>query len=235
MISDEHRGISFDVPFTEDGDFGSPRLDSLWLALDDKTSAGVFLANTKADILSVTPTFYVGGGVVELEPVVLGAHESTSLNIRQTLQELRVRSSMVVGGISLRHSGPNGSLAVAGAIINRQTGFSSSLRFVDSSMQSSSTLHGAHLLFGRPSSRPGLPSKSRFVARTAVRNTTDLPIEVRVTFRYRTNDAADRADDGAGSVELAPLMLAANEVREIDLGEAAASIGSRVLADAGLR
>ena len=234
VISDERRGISFDVPFTEDGDFGSSRLDSLWLALDDRTSAEVFLANTKADRLIVTPTFYVGGESVESEPVVLGAHESTSLNIRQTLQELRVRSSMAVGGISLRHTGPNGSLAVAGAIINRQTGFSSSLRFIDSSMQKSSTLHGAHLLVGRPSSRSGLPIKSRFAARAAVRNTTDLPVEVRTTFRYRTDGSADRADDTAGSVELAPLILVANEVREIDLREVTTSMGSRVLADAGL-
>ena len=226
VITDERHGTSFDVPFTEGMEFSSSRLDSLWWSLDDKTQAEVFLANTKSSQIIVTPTFYVGGSGIESEPIVLEAHESKTLDIGQALRKLRAKQE-AAGGISLRQTGQPGSLAVTGVVTNKARGFSSTLRFIDATMQRSSSLHGAHLLIGQPAAQSGLPLKSKFVPRAIVRNTTDLALEVYATVRYKL-------DNVASSIQLPPLALNAFEVRELDLSEVISSVGTRIITDAGI-
>lgn len=138
VVADQDHGLSFDVFLTEDMDFDSSRLDSLWWSLDDKTQAQVFLANTKLSKLIVTPTFYVRGVGIESDPIILDSHESETLDIGQALNKLKVKQSTATGGISLRHNGPPGSLAAVGVVTNKQRGFSSTLRFADPLMQRSS-------------------------------------------------------------------------------------------------
>ena len=72
-------------------------------------------------------------------------------------------------------------------------------------MQSSTSLHGAHLLIGAPDAKSNLPVNSRFIPRAIVRNTTDLTLEVDATVRYKL-------DNIPASVELPPLTLRAFEV-----------------------
>jgi hypothetical protein len=131
------------------------------------------------------------------------------------------------GGISLRHSGMPGSLAVTGVVTNKARGFSSTLRFIDATMQRSANLHGAHLLVGEPAAQSGLPINSKFIPRLIVRNTTALPVEVKATIRFKV-------DNIASSVQIAPLTLNAFEVREPDMGAVINSVGSRTITDAGI-
>ena len=226
VITDERHGTSFDVPFTEDIEFSSSRLDGLWWSLDDKTQAEIFLANTKSSQIIVTPNFYIDGRGIESEPIVLEAHESKTLDIGQALRKLRAKQE-AAGGVSLRHNGQPGSLAVTGVVTNKARGFSSTLRFIDATMQRSTNLHGAHLLIGQPDRLSGLPTKSKFTPRAIVRNNTDLPVEVNATVRYKL-------DNNASSVHPPPLTLNAFEVRELDMSDVINSVGSRTITDAGI-
>ena len=106
-------------------------------------------------------------------------------------------------------------------------GFSSTLRFIDATMQRSANLHGAHLLIGQPHAQSRLPINSKFIPRAFVRNTTALPVEVKATIRFKV-------DNIASSVQIAPLTLNAFEVREMDMSAVINAIGSRTITDAGI-
>ena len=130
-------------------------------------------------------------------------------------------------GEMYRCLGPPGSLAVTGVVTNKARGFSSTLRFIDATIQRTTSLHGAHLLIGQPDPQSGLPARSKFIPRAVVRNTTDLPIEVTATVRYKL-------DNIPSSVQLAPLTLSAFEVRQLDMTDVVNSVGSRTITDAGI-
>jgi hypothetical protein len=101
VVTDENHSLNFDVPFAESEMFVSSRVESLWWAMDDKTQAEVFLANTKAERMTITPTFYIGGAAIASEPIVLDSHESEVLNIGQALKKLHVSVNTVRGGLRL--------------------------------------------------------------------------------------------------------------------------------------
>lgn len=227
VVSDERRGLSFDVHFDEDMDFVSSQLESLWWGLNDETTALVFLTNTRQSRITVTPTFHVGGESLESESIVLGAHEMQTLDITEALKKLKVKRIPASGGMSLAQDNLPGALVVVGALLNKHNRFSSTLRFVDLSTQHTSTLHGAHLLIGNASAASGLPIGATYIPRATVRNTTDGPVEVKPTVRFTTVD-------GSQSLEIPPLILSPNEVHDLDLSAAASALGTKDLVDAGI-
>ena len=66
-----------------------------------------------------------------------------------------------------------------------------------------------------------------YVPRATVRNTTNGPVEVKTTVRFATVD-------GPQSVEISPVVLTSNEVRDVDLSAVVSSVGTKVLEDAGI-
>ena len=122
-ITDANHSLTFDVHLQEPMDFMSSAADGLWWALDNQTTAEVFICNTSATQVIATPTFYVGGIGFQGDAIILAGHESDSIDIKHSLSKLHVRGNIGTGGISLSYSLP-GAVAAVGAISNKQKGFS---------------------------------------------------------------------------------------------------------------
>jgi hypothetical protein len=227
VVTDAQHGLSFDVSFADSEMFVSSQLESLWWSLDGRTTAEVFLANTRTEAMSVTPTFHVGGAAITSEPIVLACHESQVLDIGRALKRLNVDANKVRGGLTLRSDKQPGALVVAGAIMNRQKGFSSTMRFIDVAAQHSIKLDGAHLLIGKPSPLLGLPDGASFVPRVTVRNISSRSIQIHSRVLYQTEERSN-------IVRIAPVTLAADEVKELDMSVVIASVGTTILTDAGI-
>jgi hypothetical protein len=227
IVSDEDHNISFDVPFIKAEDYASSQLESLWWTPDDKTEIYIFLANTTNNEMVVTPTVYVSGEAIDSTPIILRADESMGIGLAQLLGKLGKKPIERVGGIRLSHNQKPGELAVAGASLNKQSGFSSTLQFTDAKAQGGTTLHGAHLPIGLPAAQSGFPSETRFTPYAFVRNTTNLPVNVKGKVRYTIENTSE-------SIEISEITLAANEIRKIDLSGVIPTIESQILIDAGI-
>jgi hypothetical protein len=225
-VTDERHNRGFDVLLREDANFSSSRLDSLWLSLDNQTTVDVFVTNTRPFPTTVTPTVYVNGKALTGESLTLDSHMAETIDVGSLLKKLGVRRGIAAGGISLQHNGQPGAIVVAGVIGNKQRGFSSTMRFVDISKQGSTTLHGANVLIGQANSEYQLPNDAKFTPRAVVRNTSGAPVEVKARARYTTDDRFD-------TVELQPLTLSANEVRELDLSSIIATLSGKQVINAG--
>jgi len=227
-VTDASHSLSYDVHLQEPMDFMSPRADGMWWALDDNhAEAEVFIANTSAAQTTVTPTFYVGGVAYQGEAIALNGHESDSIDIDKSLKKLRVRGDTSVGGISLTYTNGPGKLAVVGVISNKQTGFSTTMRFIDQEGQHTTSLHGASILIGKPEANLGFSASTLFTPHVFVRNNTNQPVQINPRIRYTLFDQPNTAT-------LAALTLLANEVRELDLSPAINVIGSNPVADTGI-
>jgi len=206
----------------------SSRGDGLWWALDDNnTNAQVFIANTRTTQSTVTPVFYVGGAAYEGDPMVLNGHESDAIDIKQTLNTLHVPGDTTVGGISLMYTNGPGGLAMVGVISDKQTGFSTTMRFIDQHSQHTTTLHGANIPIGRPEPTSGFASTVRFTPHVVVRNNTDQPAQIQPRIRYLVNDQPH-------VINLTALTLSPNQVRELNLSSAIDAIGNNVIQDSGI-
>jgi hypothetical protein len=224
-VTNQSQSLSFDVHFEEAMEFMSSTVDGLWWALDDKTDAQVFVANTKVAQTIVTPTFYVGGLAHQGEQIVLNGHESDVIDINKELKKLNL--SATIGGISLTYTSGPGSLSAKGVISNKRTGFSTTMRFVDHMMGSTASLHGANIMIGKQESNSGFLSTTRFRPHAVVRNVTDSPVQVHGRIRYSLLGQPNTS-------ELNPVTLAANEVRELDLNSTINAIGGSAVTDAGI-
>src|SRR6266404_4220462 len=227
-VTNRERSLSFDVHLEDAMEFMSSTVDGLWWGLDDRTEAKVFIANTRATDTTVTPTFYVGGLAHQDEPIVLKAHSSDVVDIGKDLKELHLSTSS--GGISFSYTNGPGALSVVGVITSNHSahsGFSTTMRFFDHMMGSTTSLHGANIMIGKPASNPGFPSAARFTPHVIVRNVTAQPVQVNSRIRFTLFDQPNTS-------ELIPVTMAANEVRELDLSPAINTIGDNAVADAGI-
>jgi hypothetical protein len=189
-VTDERHNQSFDVLLREDANFASSKLDGLWFSLDHQTTVEVFVANTRPYPITITPAVYINGTEVTGEPLTLDSHVAETIDVGRLLQKRGVRKGFASGGISLRHNGQPGAIAVAGIISNKERGFSSTMRFVDAAGQRSTNLHGANVLIGAANTPPGLPRDLYFTPRAVVRNTTDAARDVKGRIRNSTDKAS---------------------------------------------
>ncbi len=204
----------------------SSRADGLWWGLgDNHAEAEVFIANTRSTQTTVTPTFFIGGTAHQGDTITLNGHESDGIDIGKSLQKLHL-STTAIGGISL-NSGTAGGLAMVGVIRNEQTGFSTTMRFIDQASQHTTTLHGADIPIGKPGPNSGFSSTVRFTPQAFVRNNTDQPVTINPRVRYTLLDQPN-------TLTLAVATLLANEVRELDLSPAINAIGNNVPGDTGI-
>lgn len=227
IVTDAEHSLNFEVHLSEYDDFMSSRVEGLWWALDGQSEAKVFVTNTRATNTSVTPVFYVRGVAHQGESINLDGHETTMIDIEQSLEKLHVSGDVNVGGISLNYTNSPGSIAVVGVVANKHRGFSTTMRFIDQASQQTTTLHGASLPIGRPDVNSGFPSSARLTPHVIVRNNTEQPVEVKPRIRYTLSDQAN-------TIRLDTVVLAAREVRELDLSEAINAIGNHPITDSGI-
>src|SRR5262249_44180800 len=152
------------------------------------------------------------------DPIVLDPNASIKVDLEDLLEKRSKRPFPRTGGIRLSYNNKPGSLAVAGASINKERGFSTPMRFVDTKAQSTNKLYGAYLPVGFLNAQSGFPSTARFIPKVYVRNTANTPEVVKGRVVYT-------AEDKRGAVEIASATVAGNEVREIDLSQVIRTIG----------
>jgi hypothetical protein len=224
-VTNRSHSMSFDVHLEDEMESMTQTMDGLWWGLEGQTDARVFIANTRATQTSVTPTFYVAGVAHQGEPIMLEAHASHIFDLGKELKEIHLSSTS--GGISFSYTNGPGAISVVGAISNKHSGFSTTMRFADHMGGTSTSLHGANLMIGKPATNPGFSSTTRFTPHLILRNTTTQVVQVNVRIRFTLFDQPN-------VTELPPATLAANEVRELDVSPAINSIGDSAVQDAGI-
>jgi hypothetical protein len=227
IITDDSHNISFDVPFIQARHFASSELESLWWSLDEKTETQIFMANTTSSQLTVIPTLFVDQETIDSDPIALPPNASIRMDLENLLEKHSRRPFPRTGGIRLSYNNKPGSLAMAGASINKERGFSTTMRFVDTKAQGTNKLYGAYLPIGSLSAQSGFSSMARFTPKVYVRNTTNTPEVVKGGIVYT-------AEGKREAVEIAPVTVAGNEVREIDLRRVIRTIGNQALTDSGI-
>ena len=225
-ITDSNHSLTFDVHLQEPMDFMSAKADGVWWTVDNQTDAEICLANTAPTQVVATPTFFVGGIGYQGEAITLNGHESDSINIKQSLNRLHVNGNTAVGGVSLAYSAP-GNVAAVGLISKKQTGFSTTMRFIDRTSQKTTILHGASLLIGKPSPDAGFSATTQFTPHVVVRNNTAQSNQITARVRYTISGQPNQ-------INLSPLTLTPNEVRELNLTAAVNAVGSNIVDDSGI-
>nr|MDQ3013143.1 hypothetical protein [Acidobacteriota bacterium] len=201
--------LSFESMAAEAAMFASNRLNGIVWVPDDLTQASVALTNVASSVLTVTATSGLESNK-KVKAIKLEPRETLVLDLREFVDARRTvfRAALV----SLEHGGAPGDLLTTGFALNEKTGFSCSLTFIDPATIKSTRLAGAHLRFGRANDKEGLPSGTIFRAPLLLANVSDAPTDARVSVDYTIESTPNR-------IELDPVTLAAQEVREIDLAK----------------
>lgn len=204
-ISSPDTRISFESYELGMKNFATTRLDGIVWTPDPKSEAAVALTNAQSSsILSVTIR-----SEQEEKQLSLGPRETRLVDLQDFLKKSNkggARATLM----SLEHNGVPGSLIPTAFVLNKKSGFSSNLSFVDCGTVKSMTLAAAHVRFGRSKRDDGFPSGTVFRAPLLLANTMDKPTGARISVDYTIAGAAKR-------VELNPIVLAAREVKEIEL------------------
>ncbi len=116
---------------------------------------------------------------------------------------------------------------MVGIITNKQTGFSTTMRFVDHASEMTTHLHAANILIGKPPADSGFASSERFTPHVVVRNNTGVAVQVNPRIRFTLFDQPN-------TIELPAVTISANEVRELDLHSVINVIGDNIIADSGI-
>jgi hypothetical protein len=207
--------LSFESMAAEAAMFASNKLNGIVWVPDDRTQANVALTNVASSVLTITATSGVDSNK-KVKPIKLEPRETLVLDLKEFFDGRKATARAAL--VRLEHSGAPGDLLTTGFALNEKTGFASSLTFIDPATIKSTRLAGAHLRFGKAHEREGFPAGTTFRAPLVLANVGDVPTEARVSVDYTIAATANRVD-------LEPLTLAAQEVRELDLAKEMARRG----------
>jgi len=208
IVSTRER-MSFESMAAEAMMFASNKLNAIVWVPDNQTQGSVALTNVASSTLTVTAT---GGRDPnkEVKPIKLNPRETHVVDLNEFIDAREGSSASTL--IRLEHDGAPGALITTGFALNEKTGFSCSLTFVDPATAKSNRLAGARLRFGKANAKEGFPSETTFRAPLVIANVSEIPTDVSIYVEYSV-------ESGHNQVHLEPIMLAANEVKEIDLAQ----------------
>jgi hypothetical protein len=223
-VISKSRRLAFESTEDEAMDFSSSRLHGiLWLP-DMDTQTHIALTNTTNTPLAVTAG---ANSHDDTKTVLLNPHGTEVLEGEEFLEHGRDASSSATL-LTLDHNGSPGALMVTGFAINRETGFSCNLPFVDPSTAVSTHLAGAHVRMGLPSPEEGFPSATRFSAPLVLANVGNQHSSLTISVDYTVSSVPHRLQ--VGMVSLNP-----GQTGRLDLAQALGARGiSGPLDDAGV-
>src|SRR5260370_172434 len=169
IVSAEQR-LYFESVDTESMDFASNTLNGIVWIPDNETQAKLALTNTTSVPLSVTVT-----SNNNVHSLTLNERETRVMELEDFLG---IKTATL---LSLEHNGPLGALVATGFALNKRTGFSSNLNFVDCATVKSMRLAAAHVRFGQAEPQAGFPAGTIFRAPLVIANTMHMPTEVRIS------------------------------------------------------
>jgi hypothetical protein len=187
------------------------QLNGLWWGIGAGRDARIMVSNTSAD--SVLADVYLdvlgerhSGDLLQFAP-----HETKVLSITKLLAGMKLSSaSAPEGGISIIARGNKPTLIAQGKITDSATGFSTSLNFLDPSLQLASALHASGVPIGIPAKGSPFAGTGTFVPHVIVRNLDAAPQAVTLTIE-------SPAQDGPQQTVLPPLPLAPYATNDISL------------------
>jgi hypothetical protein len=162
-----------------------PVLNAVWWGLGGGREARIMVTSTSGDATTADVFLDFQGGRHESPPLVFAPHEVKVLSINELLGDLKVSPAQAPeGGITIVPRSLTPSLVAQGKITDSSTGFSSTLNFMDPSLQQASALHASGLPIGMPSKDSPYAGTGVFIPHVIVRNLTAAPQSLRITVEY---------------------------------------------------
>ena len=206
---DEALSLVFDEQLVEPAAmFASSRLEGVWWLPSPRSEMRLALSNTTDAPLMVT-TRVDGIAPPQREPLTLtlSPRETRLFELPRDMNGHQGGTLLRVGGISLAHTGTPGALLARAFVAQPETGFSSSVQFIDPGKSKSATLHGAGLRLGRAGSDELTPI-------IVARNNGDAETIITGRIPYTT------ADGEMSVLTLPQFRLSAGETKQLPLTEA---------------
>jgi hypothetical protein len=171
--------VSFESREQDMMDFMSSNLNGI-LWLPDYGAEG-FLAVTNVATKKVTVQFAAGS---DKEAFVLASRETRLLKLNKE----RDRHVSLATLVKLQHNGMPGDVITTGFVLNLETGYSSSLAMVDSSIAFSNRLAGTHFRFGPSNPSERFPEGTSFRAPLLLANVGSHPVNAHVSVDYTVKE-----------------------------------------------
>jgi hypothetical protein len=180
--------------------------DAVIWALDQQTEGFMSVVNTSTEAKNVQVTFSARGAVEDTQTFQVAPYQYRELKI-----DSLIKDSIESGGsIHVDFSGKPGDIVAEGTLLNKKTGFSKNIRFVDKELRySNASLRTNLLLLGIQPTVDGYPLSLGFRAVSAVLNTDSAPVHVTPLIKFLR-------DGNVQKINLSPLTLGPNESRIID-------------------
>jgi hypothetical protein len=176
-------------------------LNTLWWGLGGGREARIMVSNTSGDSVTADVFLDFQGDRHESAPLVFAPHETKVISIAQLLGNLKVSPAQAPeGGITIISRSPKPALIAQGKITDPATGFSTSLNFMDLSLQKASALHASGVPIGLPSKDSPFAGTGVFIPHVIVRNLTGSAQSATITVEYP-------GEKGPQQTALAPLEL----------------------------
>jgi len=224
---DSSRSLSYTYPFIEPMNMqheGSKQvLEGLWWKHDPGVRGFVSVSNS-ADVTHTVKLRSIGRsedredfGGREME---LAAHSTRMLQLEELEADVAEGGNRA-GGIRVEYEGSQGTILVAGGLVNESEGYSANMPFWFHDMSSPSptniTYASAGLMLGKPDPMmmPGFLKETAFSAYLSLRNTTEKPLDVALQLNYMSGMGME----GSAPVtrNLLTQHLAPFEAKEVDV------------------
>lgn len=180
--------------------------DAVVWAPDPDTEGFLALINSYNGPTVTHLTFIVNGHANERREITLAPHEQRFI----PLNSLLTRSFGSGAGIHLEFTGDPGSLLPEATLINKRTGFSKHIQFVDQALHFATQTWRTHfLLLGQQPPEDGFPAQMSFHSVAVVRNIDSVPVQVTPAVKYLRNGVVQ-------TLGLSPFMLGVNQSQLVD-------------------
>ncbi len=190
--------------------FMGTALDGVIWAPEKGTEGFVSILNTSSEPRKVLLTFVTNIGHEAPASIELAPHSVHFLRIDGLLD----RSQVSGVGIRLAFEGQPGDIMAEASLMNRSTGFTKHIHFIDKTLHfADGKLWTNFLLLGRQPEWEGFPSGISFRSVAVIRNIDDSTVQVTPTIKYLR-------DGSVRKVSLTPVLLEPQKSRTIDFSAA---------------
>jgi hypothetical protein len=212
--------ISFESREQDMTDFMSLNLNGiLWLP-QAKAEGSLAVTNTAMNTVSVQLSVGPGKKAFTLTP-----RETRLIKLNEELD----RRAPVATLVKLNHDGMPGDIIATGFVLDLDTGYSTSIPMVDSSIMTSKALAGAHFRSGQPDPSEGFPQETIFRAPLLLANVSEQPVKAHVSVDFtrmeKSGEEAGAAEDQSKVLPVRDLTIAPGEVQRIELSNELARLG----------
>jgi hypothetical protein len=191
-------------------------LHGMWWGLGDGREATVAVTNTANESASAGITVELKGKRYQGSRLEFRPYETRLLSVRDLLSEAHIpQSEASEGGVTITFLGPNPampSLIAQGRVVDRASGFSTTLNFLSADNLVSNVFDASGVPIGMPSADSPYANMGSFVPHVILRNLADIPQEVTLTLTFP-------ATSGSQQRSLRPITVDRYSTKDIALSD----------------